>query len=78
MTDCNSKKIRILNEIYTEVFDTWDSNELSDAAEELKTPWHFDPDTQPTKEKYLSTFPSLDSENSKKISSKCLGESMAG
>jgi len=73
MTDCNSKKIRILNEIYTEVFDTWDSNELSDAAEELKTPWHFDPDTQPTKEKYLSTFPSLDSENSKKNIVKMLG-----
>ena len=67
MTGCNSKKIRILNEIYTEPFDTWNSNELSNAAKELKTPWHFSSDTLPSKEEYLSSFPTLNSANRKGI-----------
>ena len=74
MTDCNSKKIRILNEIYTEFFDTWNSNELSDAAKELKAPWDFSSITLPTKEKYLSSFPSLNSANSESMIIKKLGK----
>ena len=74
MTDCNSKKIRILNEIYTESFDTWNSNELSNAAKELKTPWHFSSDTLPSKEEYLSSFPALNSANSKSGIIKKLGK----
>ena len=74
MTDCNSKKIRILNEIYTESFDTWNSNELSNAAKELKTPWHFSSDTLPSKEEYLSSFPTPNSANSKSEIIKKLGK----